>query len=148
MDITFYDASGSAIAYTGDNEHIYLYSGEPVACLSDGSVYAYSGKHLGRFANGWIRDHEGLLCIFHGGCTRRSHEAYEANEAHEGHETYEGHEADEANDAHGPIVLVTPLWQTFFLSRLTMPNNSLERARPQRDLTPHADCPGRSARSR
>jgi hypothetical protein len=63
MDITFYDQDGTPVAYTGDRQHIYLYSGRPVAYLSDGSVYAYTGKHLGWFNKGWVRDHEGF-CVF------------------------------------------------------------------------------------
>ena len=64
MDATFYDSNGSPIAYTEDNEDIFLYSGMPVAYLSDNSVYAYSGRHLGWFDNGWIRDNGGFCTFF------------------------------------------------------------------------------------
>ena len=63
MDINFYDSSGTPIAYTVDGEHIYLFSGNPVAYLSEDSVYAYSGKHLGRVEDGWNRDNQGC-CVF------------------------------------------------------------------------------------
>ena len=61
--MTFYDSTGRAIAYTEDGEYIYLFSGEPVAYLFGELVYSYSGKQLGRFKNGWIRDNSGF-CVF------------------------------------------------------------------------------------
>jgi hypothetical protein len=63
-DITFYDGQGSPIAYTEDGEHIYLFSGEPVGYLTEGSVYSYGGGHLGRFENGWVRDNAGAAVFF------------------------------------------------------------------------------------
>ncbi len=64
MSRTFYDATGNRIAYTDDSDvHIYLFPGEPVAYLDGGSVYSYSGRHLGWFASGWIRDRNGN-CVF------------------------------------------------------------------------------------
>jgi len=63
MEVTFYDAQGDPVAYTEDMKTIYLFSGEPVAYLVDSSVYSFSGKHLGRFENGWIRDNYGN-CVF------------------------------------------------------------------------------------
>lgn len=64
MQLTFYDHTGTAIAYLDDDEEsIYLYDGTPVAWLSVDSVYAYSGKHLGWFIDGWIHDHRGD-CVF------------------------------------------------------------------------------------
>ena len=63
MDITFYDSHGKPTAYTEDNEHIYLFSGKPVAYIDGSSVYSYSGRHLGWFDEGWIRDNSGY-CVF------------------------------------------------------------------------------------
>ena len=63
-DIVFYDRNGRAAAYSQDGEHIYLYSGRPVAYLRDDSVFAYSGRHLGWFQDGWIRDHYGRSVFF------------------------------------------------------------------------------------
>ncbi len=63
IELTYYDSSGKPIAYTEDNTHIYLFSGEPVAYIDNGSVYSFSGRHLGRFENGWIRDNDGR-CVF------------------------------------------------------------------------------------
>ena len=63
MKLTFYDSNGRPVAHTEDGVHIYLFSGEPVAYLDNGSVYSFSGRHLGRFENGWIRDNNGQ-CVF------------------------------------------------------------------------------------
>ncbi len=61
---TLYDHKGQAIAYVDeDGESIYLYGGQPVAFLSDDSIFAYSGKHLGWLDHGWVRDHAGQ-CVF------------------------------------------------------------------------------------
>lgn len=63
MPMTFYDRSGKPVAYTEDDVHIFLYSGYPVGYFYDGSVYSYSGRHLGTLRTGWIRDHAGA-CVF------------------------------------------------------------------------------------
>ncbi len=63
MNSTVYDSNGRPVAYTEDDVHIYLFSGEPVAYLDNGSVYSFSGRHLGRFENGCIRDNNGQ-CVF------------------------------------------------------------------------------------
>lgn len=68
-DIVFYDRNGRATAYSQDGEHIYLYSGRPVAYLRDDSVFAYSGRHLGWFQDGWIRDHKGNTVFFTNGAS-------------------------------------------------------------------------------
>lgn len=62
--MTFYDSNGKPIAYLEeDGVHIFLYNGKPVAYLSEDAVYSFSGKHLGWFENGWIRDLRGR-CVF------------------------------------------------------------------------------------
>jgi hypothetical protein len=63
-EIDFYDQSGSPVAYTQDGVHIYTFTGHPVAHLDGESVYSFSGKHLGWFENGWIRDNSGC-CVFY-----------------------------------------------------------------------------------
>jgi hypothetical protein len=63
MNLTFYDYKGNPICYTDDYTVIYLFSGEPVAHVIKNSLYSFSGKHLGRFENGWVRDNDGE-CVF------------------------------------------------------------------------------------
>lgn len=60
---TFYDRTGKPIAYTEDNETIYLFSGEPVAYLYGDAVYSFIGRQLGWCEDGWIRDLKGA-CVF------------------------------------------------------------------------------------
>lgn len=62
-ELVFYNQKGKPVAYIEDEEHIYTYSGTPVAFLHDDSVYSFKGKHLGRFNDGWIRDNSGK-CVF------------------------------------------------------------------------------------
>lgn len=64
--MTFYNKNGEPIAYAEDGEHIYLFTGEPVAYFHGDAVYGFNGKHLGWFENGWIRDLHGL-CVFYSG---------------------------------------------------------------------------------
>lgn len=57
-----FNRDGKAIAYidTVDKDRtIYLYSGEPVAIISEADVYGFNGKHLGWYEKGIVRDHEG-----------------------------------------------------------------------------------------
>jgi hypothetical protein len=62
---TFYNSEGRAVAYLDDDgQSIYLYDGTPVAWLSKNNVYAYSGKFLGWFENGWFIDLSGDHVFF------------------------------------------------------------------------------------
>lgn len=61
--MVFYDNHGGPAAYTEDGEHIYLFTGEPVAYLDRDAVYGYNGRQFGWFDNGWIRDLNGD-CVF------------------------------------------------------------------------------------
>lgn len=62
--VTLYDGTGSPIAYYEDGEHIFLFSGEAVAYLSNDAVYDYNGYQLGWFKDGWVRDLEGACVYF------------------------------------------------------------------------------------
>ena len=44
--MTFYDLHGNAIAYSEDNETIYLYTGQPIAYLYMDIVYSFDGDSL------------------------------------------------------------------------------------------------------
>ena len=63
MSYIFYNKIGSPTAYTEDNCHIFLFNGETVAYIHKDSVYSYSGKHIGFYKDGWIRDNNGK-CVF------------------------------------------------------------------------------------
>ena len=64
-EFSLFDSSGRPAAYVAEGLTIYLWSGTPVAYLtedelSDGfHVYGFNGKHLGWFISGVIRDHHG-----------------------------------------------------------------------------------------
>lgn len=69
--MSLYDRQGRAVAWFDDeqeNPAIYLYSGRPVAWISDESIYAFSGAHLGWFIDGWIRDPHGHAVFFTPDC--------------------------------------------------------------------------------
>jgi len=62
---TLYNSSGQAIAYVDKNgQSIYLYSGQPIAWISNDSIYTYSGRYLGWIANGWFYDRSGRPAFF------------------------------------------------------------------------------------
>ena len=61
--MVFYDNHGRPTAYTEDDIHIYLFTGEPVAYLHEDTVYGYNGRQFGWFHDGWIRDLNGN-CVF------------------------------------------------------------------------------------
>lgn len=63
MSNIFYNKTGSLIAYTEDNCHVFRFTGEPLAYINEDSVYTYEGKHLGFYQDGWIRDNDGM-CVF------------------------------------------------------------------------------------
>ena len=64
MSLEFYDQVGAPVAYADDLEHIYAFSGEPVAYIQNDSIYDYGGRHLGWFFGGWVLDHNGNHVYF------------------------------------------------------------------------------------
>jgi hypothetical protein len=63
--LTLYDSRGAAVAYIDDDGYsIYLYSGRPVAWLSNDALYAYIGRYLGWVQNGWVYDRNGQAVFF------------------------------------------------------------------------------------
>lgn len=64
MIITFYDRNGSAIAYSDDDVHVFLFDGEPVGYLEDDAMYSYPGELMGWFEGGWLRDKDGRCVAF------------------------------------------------------------------------------------
>ncbi|MCP9751200.1 4-fold beta flower protein [Ferruginibacter sp. HRS2-29] len=62
QEISLFNSQGIAVAYVDtddDDLTIYLWSGKPVAYISDNNIYGFNGKHLGWWVKGVIRDHEG-----------------------------------------------------------------------------------------
>jgi hypothetical protein len=64
MEKTFYDRSGRPVAYSDDGVHMHNFSGHAIGHMHEDSIYDYSGKHLGWFVNGWVRDHSGRCVMF------------------------------------------------------------------------------------
>ena len=69
MELTFYDRSGQACAYTEDGIHIFLFSGHTAGFIHEDSIYDYSGKHLGWLVEGWVRENTGRCVFFTDGAT-------------------------------------------------------------------------------
>jgi hypothetical protein len=62
QDIALFNKDGKATAYIDtkdEDQTIYLYSGKPVAFISESDVYGFNGKHLGWYEKGIVRDHQG-----------------------------------------------------------------------------------------
>ncbi|WP_439885440.1 4-fold beta flower protein [Pseudomonas syringae] len=63
MSLDFYSNDRTPKAYTDDDEHLYAYSGLPLAYFHEGSVYSYPGLHLGHITDGVIRDNNGRVVL-------------------------------------------------------------------------------------
>lgn len=62
---TFYDRNGNPTAYVSDDgESVYLFSGEPVAWLSEDALYSYPGRYLGWIQDGCVYDKRGECAFF------------------------------------------------------------------------------------
>jgi hypothetical protein len=64
MPYSFCDGRGTPVRYTDGDQHIFGFDGAPVAFIHGGSVYRYSGEHLGWFSSGSIRDQSGDKALF------------------------------------------------------------------------------------
>ncbi|HEY3644206.1 MAG TPA: hypothetical protein VGM16_02610 [Gammaproteobacteria bacterium] len=64
MNIGFYDHAGYPIAYSEDGQHIFLFSGAPIAYMDSDAVYSYRGELMGWFEAGWVRDKDGRCIAF------------------------------------------------------------------------------------
>lgn len=58
-----YGPDGHVVAWL-DDETIYLLHGRALAFLRRENVVSYSGRHLGVFHDGWLRDHGGYAIAF------------------------------------------------------------------------------------
>lgn len=63
MPTTLYNRKGTPIAYLDARKNVFLFNGDPAAYVHKGSIFTFSGKHLGRFSRGWVRDNDGA-CVF------------------------------------------------------------------------------------
>lgn len=48
MPMEFYSKTGEPVAYSEDDEHLYLFSGAPVGYIIEDAVYAFNGTHTRR----------------------------------------------------------------------------------------------------
>jgi hypothetical protein len=64
MSQDFYDRNGTPTIYTDDNVHLFSFDGRPVGYFHGDALYSYMGQHLGRIANGLIRDNHGQVVFF------------------------------------------------------------------------------------
>lgn len=62
--ITFYDRNGTAVAYSDDGAHVFLFGGEAVGYLEADALYSYRGELMGWFEKGWLRDKDGRCVAY------------------------------------------------------------------------------------
>ncbi|MBL4788620.1 MAG: hypothetical protein JKY60_20440 [Kordiimonadaceae bacterium] len=60
----FFAMSGQPVCYSPDGEHLYLWDGNSVGYITNEKVYAYSGKLVGWFYNGWLYDQRNCPALF------------------------------------------------------------------------------------
>ncbi len=77
-EVTLFDSQGEPRAFINmadADKTIYLWDGTPVAYLkttgSNTSVYGFNGKHLGWYAKGILRDHDGYIVGFKKGAVSK-----------------------------------------------------------------------------
>ena len=87
QEISLFNSKGSAVAYVDtddDDLTIYLWSGKPVAYISNDNIYGFNGKHLGWWVKGIIRDHDGDAV----GATKDATNIYTEYEPYKGYKEY------------------------------------------------------------
>ena len=87
QEISMFNSKGIAVAYVNtddDDLTIYLWSGKPVAYISNNNIYGFNGKHLGWWVKGLIRDHEGDVV----GATKEVTNMYTEYEPYKGYKEY------------------------------------------------------------
>ena len=62
--IEFFDREGRPAAFCDDGRAIYHWDGRPAAIIDDDKVFAYSGRFVGWFSDGWISDANGHRVLF------------------------------------------------------------------------------------
>ena len=59
-----YDRTGRVYAWLYEGEKIYGLNGANLALITDDSVYAWNGAHIGWWRDGHIRDRFGAVALF------------------------------------------------------------------------------------
>ena len=62
--IEFYDREGRPIAFCDDGRSLFLWDGRPAAFIVEDRVFAYCGRFMGWFEDGWICDADGGRVLF------------------------------------------------------------------------------------
>lgn len=62
--IEFFDREGRPAAFCDDGRAVYHWDGRPAAVIDDDKVFAYSGRFVGWFSDGWISDAAGLRLLY------------------------------------------------------------------------------------
>ena len=67
----FYSRTGYPVCFASDDKTIHFWDGKAAAYLegSDNKVYAFSGKFLGWYANGWLYDRGNKPALFSASAT-------------------------------------------------------------------------------
>ncbi len=64
MTNALYDCTGKPFAYVSEDGTFFSFRGIPLAFLQNEYVYSFSGKELGTFEDGWLRDLNGDCVLF------------------------------------------------------------------------------------
>lgn len=62
--IFLYDSAGRAIALLRNDGIVFSISGRALAFLDNEYLYSFSGRQIGTFEEGWIRDLSGACVLF------------------------------------------------------------------------------------
>lgn len=60
----FSGRDGSAVSYSPDGVHLYLWNGTPAGYVANDRVYGFNGRLLGWFVNGWLYDRHNKPALF------------------------------------------------------------------------------------
>jgi 4-fold beta-flower domain-containing protein len=62
--LDFYSMTGDVVCHSPEGQYFFLWDGKPVAYLAEDRVYAFSGRQLGWFENGWLYDRANRPALF------------------------------------------------------------------------------------
>lgn len=97
-EISLFNSRGEPVAYIDTDDEdctIYMWNGYPVAYLTttsddDFSIYGFNGKHLGWYADGIVRDHQGYAVGFAKGAISKytQYESYKSYKQYKPYKSY------------------------------------------------------------